>query len=441
MSADIRNLLSQPLVGITTLTVALSLLAASWITAVVSSGTSGQPLLSTLLVLALVVALVMVQCFPIQVRRGSKIHMGSVPVYLMCVLLSPPIAATAVLAGMLIGELSLRSDRGGYLSDVASQVGRWTMVALAASLVAHLPQHGDIASAMVLLGTGLALWAGDMLTSPLVYCPITREMPWHVITAMTREAGMLEGAQYLVGMLGAAAAQHQLWTLVLLALPTLMVYLTGKRAKELQDNTRQILVSMADAVDLRDPYTGGHSRRVTDYTSGILRSLNIKGPDAEIVVESARVHDIGKIGMPDGVLLKEGKLTDDEWAIMQSHPEQGAELLKRYPDFARGVEVVRHHHERWDGEGYPHRLRETAIPFGSRVIAVADSFDAMTSDRPYRRGMSVDKAAAILREGRGRQWDGEIVDAFLQSIAGRLGEPVAPILRLVPRPSDEAVTA
>jgi len=441
LSAHVRNLLSQPFVGSTTLTVALTVLAASWISAIVGSSGGAQPLLSTLLVLALVVALVMVQWFPIQVRRGSKIHMGSVPIYLMCVLLAPPVAATAVLVGMLVGELSLRSQRGGYLSDVASQVGRWAMVALAASLIAHLPQHGDIASAMVLVGTGLALWAGDMLTSPLVYSPITREMPWHVVVAITREAGMLEGAQYLVGMLGAAAAQHQLWTLVLLALPTLMVYLTGKHAKELQDNTRQILVSMADAVDLRDPYTGGHSRRVTDYTSGILQALNVKGPEAEIIVESARVHDIGKIGMPDGVLFKDGKLTDEEWAIMKSHPEQGAELLKRYPDFARGVEIVRHHHERWDGEGYPHRLRETAIPFGSRVIAVADSFDAMTSDRPYRRGMSVNKAAAILREGRGRQWDGAIVDAFLHSIAGRLEEPVAPTLRLVPRPSEEAVIA
>ena len=102
---------------------------------------------------------------------------------------------------------------------------------------------------------------------------------------------------------------------------------------------------------------------------------------------------------------------------METHPGRGAELLARYPDFARGVAIVRHHHERWDGQGYPDRRAGIDIPFGARVIAVADSFDAMTSDRPYRPGMPVERAAQILREGRGTQWDAQIVDAFLRTAA------------------------
>jgi HD-GYP domain-containing protein (c-di-GMP phosphodiesterase class II) len=98
---------------------------------------------------------------------------------------------------------------------------------------------------------------------------------------------------------------------------------------------------------------------------------------------------------------------------MDSHPARGAELLARYSDFARGMDIVRHHHERWDGHGYPDRLKGLDIPFGARVIAVADSFDAMTSDRPYRIGMPTDKAVQILREGCGHQWEPAIVDAFL----------------------------
>ncbi len=174
---------------------------------------------------------------------------------------------------------------------------------------------------------------------------------------------------------------------------------------------------MADAVDLRDAYTGGHSRRVTDYSAAILRELGLHGPEVDLILAAARVHDIGKIGLPDAILHKPGRLTDEERAAMELHPLHGEALLTRYRDFARGVAIVRHHHESWDGAGYPDGLARTDIPFGARVVAVADSFDAMTSDRPYRKGMPVEKAAAILREGRGTQWDAALVDALLRALA------------------------
>jgi HD-GYP domain-containing protein (c-di-GMP phosphodiesterase class II) len=126
---------------------------------------------------------------------------------------------------------------------------------------------------------------------------------------------------------------------------------------------------------------------------------------------------------------------------MEEHPVKGAELLKRHRDFARGVALVRHHHESWDGTGYPDGLKGAEIPFGARVIAVADSYDAMTSDRPYRKGMPIARAAGILREGRGRQWDAAVVDAFLRTIADQLEQEEALPLRLqlvppAPPPAD-----
>jgi HD-GYP domain-containing protein (c-di-GMP phosphodiesterase class II) len=180
-------------------------------------------------------------------------------------------------------------------------------------------------------------------------------------------------------------------------------------------------------VDLRDPYTGGHSRRVTAYCKRILQELGVHGPEVELILSAARVHDIGKIGIPDAVLNKPGPLTAEERALMEQHPVLGANLLRRYPDFARGVALVRHHHESWDGRGYPDGLKTTEIPFGARVMAVADSYDAMTSDRPYRRGMPVHTAAQILREGRGRQWDAQVVDAFLRTIADQLAHAERPV--------------
>jgi HD-GYP domain-containing protein (c-di-GMP phosphodiesterase class II) len=147
----------------------------------------------------------------------------------------------------------------------------------------------------------------------------------------------------------------------------------------------------------------------------ILKSLDKTGAEKELVASAARVHDIGKIGLPDSVLLNEGKLNEQEVAIMQTHPDAGAQLLRRYHEFSRGIDIVRHHHERWDGLGYPAGLKGQTIPFGARIVAVADSFDAMTSDRPYRQGMSSEVACGILTAGKGTQWDAEVVDAFIRA--------------------------
>jgi HD-GYP domain-containing protein (c-di-GMP phosphodiesterase class II) len=178
--------------------------------------------------------------------------------------------------------------------------------------------------------------------------------------------------------------------------------------------------------DLRDPYTGGHSRRVTAYCAQLLAALGMHGPEVELVLAAARVHDIGKIGIPDAILNKPGKLTDAERAEMERHPVLGADLLARQGGVGRGVQIVRHHHEAWDGSGYPAGLAGLDIPFGARVIAVADSYDAMTSDRPYRAGMPQAKAESILRAGRGQQWDPTLVDAFLHALGEQEGLRPAP---------------
>jgi putative nucleotidyltransferase with HDIG domain len=422
----IRSAFPQPAAAVTLAGLACLVLCAAWLPGGPASARAGQ-VSAWVLALALGACVLLTQHFPIHVRSNGKINMATVPLYLMSVLLPLPLALTACLAGVVAGELTLRKSRGGYYSDVATQVGRWVLIVAVGWLTFHWLNAFPLPPGLSLVAAGVALWATDMLSVPLLLCPITGESPHFVVAGMVREGGALEAGQYLVGILGAIAAEHVTWSLVLLALPVAMVYSTGKRAKEMRDNTREILESMADTVDLRDPYTGGHTRRVTENTAAILRELGIRGPDAELMIAAARLHDIGKIGMPDSVLLKDGPLTDEEWAIMKDHPVKGAEILTRYPDFARGVDIIRHHHERWDGRGYPDGIRGHAIPFGARVIAVADSFDAMTSDRPYRSGMAVEKAAAILWEGRDAQWEGGIVDAFLRTLGTGTIEPSASV--------------
>jgi hypothetical protein len=429
MLTTLKGWFPQPLVAGLLLSLALLGLGGAWL----ASRPATISVEHALLALALVLGLLATYQFPIHLGFRQKVEMSTVPLYLAAVLLpAPALAATVAGVGVLAAELMVRGRRGNYISDVVSSAGRWAIVVLAGACVAHLPL-GDHAQQLV--GAALVLFVGELITYPLLISPLTGDRPFHVIRASFQDASPIELAQYLLGLLGALAANYQLWGVLLLTLPTALVYQAFKSAKEMQTGTRQMLENMADTVDLRDPYTGGHSRRVAEHTARILRQMSVTGPEADLIEAAARIHDIGKIGIPDGILNKAGPLTPDELAIMQTHPERGADLLVRYPDFVRGVEIVRHHHESWDGTGYPHRLKGTAIPFGARVIAVADSFDAMTSDRPYRTAMPVEKAASILRRGRGQQWDAQVVDAFLHSITDQL--PEAPVLHLVrPVPAD-----
>jgi putative nucleotidyltransferase with HDIG domain len=352
-----------------------------------------------------------------------KIAPSSVPIYLLAVLLPPALAVAAAGVAVLAAELSVRAQRGTYLSDIITQAGRMMSAVL---LTALLPLAFPVSAwgLLTLVPAALVLWALESLTVPLQLAPITGEGPAQIIREYWRQAGAVDGAQYLIGILGAIAMVQQPLSLLFLVLPTMLVQQAFKSVREMSDGTRQMLESLADTVDLRDRYTGGHSRRVTALCAGILRELPMEGPDVDLILTAARLHDIGKIGVPDAVLHKTGPLTPEERAIMETHAARGAELLQRYANFTRGVAVVRHHHERWDGQGYPDRLRGTEIPLGARVVAVADSFDAMTSDRPYRQGIPAQQALDILRAGRWEQWDGTVVDAFLRSIAERVAAPV-----------------
>ena len=163
-------------------------------------------------------------------------------------------------------------------------------------------------------------------------------------------------------------------------------------------------------------YTGGHSYRVADMSRRLVQAMGFSGSEATLIIWAARWHDIGKIGLPNQILGKPDSLSASEKRLLDRHPERGAAWLMRYCGASRAAEMVRHHHERWDGEGYPDRLSGRDIPRGARMIAVADSFDALTSDRPYSPARSTGEALHILREGRGRQWDPSMVDALLRVV-------------------------
>ena len=172
------------------------------------------------------------------------------------------------------------------------------------------------------------------------------------------------------------------------------------------------LTALANALDVRDSETGGHSDRVLQYMELLIEEVGADTGSTQMLRRGALLHDIGKIGVPDNILRKPAALSDAEWVTMKRHPEFGARIVAGIPFLEDVASIVRHHHERWDGRGYPDGLAGDAIPLGARIFAVADSFDAMTSDRPYRRAMSIEEACAEVARCRGTQFDPTVAAAF-----------------------------
>lgn len=174
--------------------------------------------------------------------------------------------------------------------------------------------------------------------------------------------------------------------------------------------------ALAEAIETKDPYTRGHSERVAKYAAIIAKALNLSESEIESVRVAGILHDIGKIGLPEGILLKCAPLTDAEFAVIKEHPVVGARIIDK-AEFPWDIKpIARHHHERYDGTGYPDGLKGEDIPLGARILAVADTYEALLADRPYRRGFSKEKSLGIIKEAAGPQLDPKIVPVFLNLV-------------------------
>lgn len=187
-------------------------------------------------------------------------------------------------------------------------------------------------------------------------------------------------------------------------------------ATSLQRGSYAAIRALAEAVDAKDEYTRGHSQRVAEYAKRLAIALGYDDGFVELVFETGTLHDVGKIGVPDGVLKKTTRLNDEEFDFIRRHPEMGERIVSQIPQLRDSLPGIRHHHERWDGRGYPDALAGEEIPLIARVLALADTFDAMTSDRPYRPGMDEETALAEIERNAGTQFDPALVPAFCIAI-------------------------
>ena len=273
--------------------------------------------------------------------------------------------------------------------------------------------------------------------------PATRELSVLEAWVPVRQRDQVIGAAVVwrdVSGIDAALARIQLTVAAIIALATglLWLVLRGVYVRSSQQIMRQAtalegalvereltydatLGALTNALDVRDSETGGHGDRVVSYMELVIRELGIVGDQMAMLRRGALLHDIGKIGVPDNVLRKPTALSEAEWATMKRHPEFGARIIAGIPFLEEVSRIVRHHHERWDGMGYPDGLAGEQVPLGARIFAVADSFDAMTSDRPYRRAMSIEAARAEIDRCRGTQFDPAVVLAFMRIPLAHLG--------------------
>jgi putative nucleotidyltransferase with HDIG domain len=196
--------------------------------------------------------------------------------------------------------------------------------------------------------------------------------------------------------------------------------MVAERTEQLKSALRHIersyedtLEALGAAIDLRDSQTAGHSQRVALYSTKVGKELRVKESELKTIAMGAWLHDIGKLATPDAILLKPGALTEEEWRIMRRHVEIGYDLVKRIPFLGEAAEIILSHHERWDGSGYPRGLKANHIPLGARIFAVADTVDAMTSDRPYRSALSFEETHEEIRRGAGGRYDPKVASVFL----------------------------
>jgi HD-GYP domain-containing protein (c-di-GMP phosphodiesterase class II) len=382
----------------------------------------GDPILMVVLIVLGAVA----TNFPVMV--SPRYQADAAPaVYLAAVLLFAPADAVAVIgASGLLGEgaLCLRHNpaTGHRKRAPIDLVFNTSQLMLAGGLAVLVYR----ASGETLAGAVLAGGAMYATTTALVATAAglhNQRNPIEVWAEVAAAEFKQTAALYVAGYLLAALSIQRPWLAIAMMVPVAAIQIALTRTLQLREQTISAVESMADVVDRRDPYTGQHSQSVADHSVRIARALRLLESEIELIRLAARVHDLGKIAVPDEVLHKHGRLTEAEFELMKKHPETGVEILAKFPDYRRGRELVLAHHERIDGLGYPRGLSGKEIPLGARIIAVADSWDAMTSDRPYRKALPAEVALAELLRGRGTQWEPAVVDAFAGTLPGAVVTP------------------
>jgi len=349
---------------------------------------------------------------------------SSIAIYLASLfILGPALGVFVVLAATLASEAVMR---WGYLRDSPSRLLH-TLLFNVSQLILAVGVTGLI----FVLGRGLPMhlatvtdygWAfGGFLCYAAINASLVTGIVsitegkgfWRTLRTYLREFNL----QYLVlcvlAVLLTVLYSISLWHMLLAIVPLVLVHVSFRSYLRLQTETRKTFERISRLLDERDHYTAVHSTAVAELAVKVARRMRLPEAEVERIEIAAKVHDIGKVGIPDAILLKPDALTKEEWAVMRRHPVIGAELIEGLELYAPVAEGVKCEHERWDGRGYPCGLKGEEIPRIARVIAAADIYDALTTDRPYRKAFPKEKARKIIEELSGTDIDPAVAEALL----------------------------
>jgi putative nucleotidyltransferase with HDIG domain len=386
------------------------------------------------MVLVVLLCMVVAEASPVQVPAGGYVTAGAALDFASLIILGPVYTAwldlisTFITQGLVLRKPIVRVVFNAAQYCVTTFVAGFAFSA-AGGRVGELLVPGDIPALLVCAG---AFFATNSVLVSLVIGVTTGPGPW-VVWKRTYLTGILHHLSFIA--LGALLAVVYFgagpWGVLLLGIPLLLARHSFKQYVEIREDLKDFVRALAEVLEEIDPYTRQHSRRVASYAVQLARGLRIPEREVDELEYAALVHDLGKIAPQHQHLLrKRGRLSEEEQRTMRTHPGAGAEIVAKVRALRRAAEIIRTHHERPDGRGYPFGLKSEDVPIGARVLNVADAFDAMTSDRPYRRALSVAAAVSELKAGAGTQFDGAVVDCLERML--RDGS-----LILIPSPSSE----
>jgi len=366
-----------------------------------------------------IVVTLVASALPVTMARGTVVNTSIGPLVAVMYLGGP---AAAAIVGML-GVTEGRELRGRvpWYGTAANHIGLALPAVAGAFVTQAMPQPSSapILSLLAVLAGGLVLLVGNMALTAVSVALRRGESISLVLVGDLRPYAI--GGIAIIPLAWLMAQLYQeagigWWAVLLVVLPVYVIRLALHQVVEMRDMFTQTIGALSEAVDARDPYTSKHSRNVQIISVDIGRVMRMKDNELEALEWGGLLHDVGKIGVPDAVLLKPDKLTKDERTLMNLHPVIGANIIANVSKLAPELPIIRHHHEWYNGSGYPDRLMGDEIPKLARVLHVADAFEAMTHARPYRmRPLSTEQAIAELRKYSGVQFDPVMVDAFVRT--------------------------
>ncbi len=380
-----------------------------------------------LITLGLVFTIAILDVFPIKFSLGVEATSSDIVKFASILLFPAPATILGVAFGTAIGELSLKRRWYQKLFNISQMTLTWVVVAAVYHSI-HQPDLGyfdSLQNILAVVVAGLTEWTINSCFVALVISLARGHSFTHVWTTSSQEYIYPALSTLAIGIFLAILWRYNPLSILLTVIPVLALRRSYQVVSYLQLQTRDALAALVRVIDERDQHTFNHSARVSARAQAIAEVLKLPREEIETIASAALLHDLGKVGMADDILFSSKRLTPNERKGAERHAEIGAMLLSKFPMFGKGADLVQHHHERFDGQGYPDGLKGEDIPIGARIIAVADSYQAMIEERAYRPALPVEQALQELKDKSGSQFDPQVVQAFLGIVQSEPTEPAA----------------